>query len=152
MTRLRSPSAVKSRLRSEGQSYHQIAVGLGYANRSAAYKAVDRALQAIVEPDVHKLRELELARLVSRERGVFTGLGLGEDFVGGLGPDERLAAFIPPVDEGADGCDQVLDGGEGAAADRLPGDDPKKISTRFSQLPEVGVKCSWTRGCLASQF
>ena len=28
---------------------------------------------------------------------------------------------------------------------------PKKISTRFSQLPEVGVKCICTRGCLASQ-
>ena len=28
---------------------------------------------------------------------------------------------------------------------------PKKISTMFIQLPEVGVKCSWMRGCLASQ-
>jgi 8-oxo-dGTP pyrophosphatase MutT (NUDIX family) len=27
---------------------------------------------------------------------------------------------------------------------------PKKISTRFSQEPEAGVKCSCTRGCLAS--
>ena len=27
---------------------------------------------------------------------------------------------------------------------------PKKISTMFSQEPEVGVKCNCTRGCLAS--
>ena len=51
------------RLKSKGQTYQQISESLGYANRSAAYKAVDRALHAIVESDVHKLRELELARL-----------------------------------------------------------------------------------------
>lgn len=28
---------------------------------------------------------------------------------------------------------------------------PKNISTRSSQGPDVGVKCCWTRGCLASQ-
>ena len=27
----------------------------------------------------------------------------------------------------------------------------KNTSTRFIQLAEVGVKCRWTRGCLASQ-
>jgi hypothetical protein len=27
----------------------------------------------------------------------------------------------------------------------------KNTSTRFSHYAEVGVKCSWTRGCLASQ-
>ncbi len=27
---------------------------------------------------------------------------------------------------------------------------PKKISTMFSQDPDVGVKCSVARGCLAS--
>jgi hypothetical protein len=76
---------------------------------------------------------------------------LGEDFVGGLGPGEWLAAFVPAVDEGLDGGDEVLDRGEGASADGLAGDVPKKISTMFSQDPLVGVKCIVIRGLRASQ-
>jgi hypothetical protein len=53
-------------------------------------------------------------------------VGLGQDIVGCFGPDERVAAFVPAADEGADGGDEVLDGGERATADRLPGDDAKK--------------------------
>jgi hypothetical protein len=34
-----------------------------------------------------------------------------------------VRVVVPVVDEGADGGDQLLDGGEGAAADGLPGDD-----------------------------
>lgn len=71
------------RLRSEGQSYHQIAEALGYANRSAAFKAVDRALQAIVEPDVHKLREMELARLDTMHARLWATM---------LRPDDRPVA------------------------------------------------------------
>ena len=44
---------------------------------------------------------------------------LGEDLVGGFGPDEGFAAFVPAVDECLDGGDEVLDAGEGAAADGL---------------------------------
>jgi len=51
---------------------------------------------------------------------------LGEDFVGGLGPGEWLAAFVPAVDEGLDGGDEVLDRGEGASADGLAGDDAEE--------------------------
>jgi hypothetical protein len=32
-----------------------------------------------------------------------------------VGPDGGLAAFVPAVDEGADGRDEVFDRGEGAA-------------------------------------
>ena len=39
----------------------------------------------------------------------------------------------------------VLDAVEGAAADGLAGDDPKDTSTRLSQDPDVGVKCSVMR-------
>jgi hypothetical protein len=34
-----------------------------------------------------------------------------------------VAAVVPAVDEGLDGADEVLDRGEAAAADGLPGDD-----------------------------
>jgi hypothetical protein len=44
-----------------------------------------------------------------------TGLSLGEDFVGGLGPHEGLAPIIPAVDEDLDGVDEFFDAGEGAA-------------------------------------
>jgi hypothetical protein len=49
-----------------------------------------------------------------------------EDFVGGLRPDERVAAIVPAVDEAANGAHQVLDGGEAAAADGLARDDAKE--------------------------
>jgi len=50
---------------------------------------------------------------------------VAEDLVGGLGQDEGLAAFGPAVDEGAGGRDDVFDRGDGAAPDRLSGDDPR---------------------------
>ncbi len=74
-----------------------------------------------------------------------------EYFVGGFGPHERFAAFVPGGDERADGVDEFADAGEAAAADGLTADDGENTSTRFSQLPEVGVKCSWMRGLRASQ-
>ncbi len=50
----------------------------------------------------------------------------GDDRVGVLGPDERFAAFVPAVDEAADGVDEFADGVEAAAADGLAGDDPEE--------------------------
>jgi hypothetical protein len=76
---------------------------------------------------------------------------LCQDGVGVLGPDERFAAFVPAVDEAADGLDELANGVEAAAADGLAGDDAKKISTMFNQDPDVGVKCSVIRGLRASQ-
>jgi hypothetical protein len=52
-------------------------------------------------------------------------VGFLEDLVGGLGPDERLAAVVPAVDEGTDLDHQLADGGEGAAVDGLAFDDPE---------------------------
>jgi len=49
-----------------------------------------------------------------------------EKVVGGLGPGEGAAAVVPAVDEAFDGGDEVLDRGEGAAADGLSGDDPEE--------------------------
>lgn len=53
------------RLRSEGSSYDEIAKILGFANRSVAFKAVQRALTAVVQPGVEQLRRLEIDRLDS---------------------------------------------------------------------------------------
>src|SRR5205085_9171499 len=50
-------------------------------------------------------------------------LDAGEDRVGVLGPGKRPGVVVPVIDEGADGDDEFLDGGEGAAADGLAGDD-----------------------------
>src|SRR5437763_6528489 len=50
-------------------------------------------------------------------------LDFGEDFVGRGGPGERPGVRVPVVDVVADLLDQDLDAGEGAAADRLAGDD-----------------------------
>jgi hypothetical protein len=60
---------------------------------------------------------------VSCERDSFTWAAFRKYLVGGLGPDEGVAAVIPAVDEGLDGGDEVGDRGEAAAADGLPGDD-----------------------------
>src|SRR5208283_4724941 len=47
----------------------------------------------------------------------------GEDLVSVFGPGEGPGMVVPVVDERADGGGQLLDGGEGAAADGLAGDD-----------------------------
>jgi hypothetical protein len=47
--------------------------------------------------------------------------GVGQDLVGGLGPGEGVAAFVPAVDEGADRVDQVADRGEAARGGWLGG-------------------------------
>src|SRR5664279_3791471 len=64
--------------------------------------------------------------LVSCVGSCWTGLCSVEDVVGGFGPDEGFAAVVPAVDERFDGGDEVFHRGEGAAADRLPGDDPEE--------------------------
>lgn len=64
---------------------------------------------------------------------------------GVFGPDEEGTVAVPAVDESADLGVEVSDGAKGAAADGLQSMVPKKTSTRFSQLPEVGVKCTEIR-------
>ena len=65
-----------------------------------------------------------------------------EYLVGGLGPDEGLAAVVPAVDERFDGDDEVFDAGEAAAADGLPGAALRRservaLSDRASLSPDL---------------
>ena len=79
---------------------------------------------------------------------------MGDNLVGALGPGEGVGAVGPAVDVDADGRLEVGDAVEGAACRRWDGLAvmmPKKISAMLSQLPDVGVRCMWTRGCLASE-
>ncbi len=55
--------AAAMRLRARGESYSAIADQLGYCDRSAARKAVQRGLAATVAEPAAELRDLELARL-----------------------------------------------------------------------------------------
>jgi len=55
MARWREGEAV--RLRMEGLSYHDIAKALGYWTRSAAWKAVDRALRRTTAGNVEQIRD-----------------------------------------------------------------------------------------------
>jgi len=48
---------------------------------------------------------------------------LGEDLVGGGGPGEGLSVGVPVLDIVPDVGDEDVDRGDGAAADRLAGDD-----------------------------
>ena len=70
-------------------------------------------------------------------------INFGEDLGGGFGPDERVFALVPAVDEGADLDDEVADGGEGAAADGLAFDDAEpdfdQVQPRSRRQGEVDV-------------
>ncbi len=70
--------ALAVRLRSEGCSFTQIARAVGYANRSVACRAVQRALEAVVQPDVEALRELELDRLDAIHRRLWNAIMSGD--------------------------------------------------------------------------
>lgn len=62
----------------------------------------------------------------------------GED-LGGLGPDERVTAFVPAFDEGADRADELLDAVEGLAAVGLPRDDPEERLDQVQPCPRRGT-------------
>src|SRR5687768_12045359 len=51
------------RLRVQGLNYEQIAAKLGFADRSTARKAVERALRATVAEPAAELRTMELSRI-----------------------------------------------------------------------------------------
>ena len=55
--------AAACRLRTEGRSFDEIAAELGFGNRSAASKAVARALRETVQEPAAHLRAIEVARL-----------------------------------------------------------------------------------------
>lgn len=75
-----------------------------------------------------------------------------EDFVGRLGPDERVLAAIPAGGEGPNAAGQVTDRGEGAAQDGLALYRSRTRPRRgFGHERDVGVKWTWMRGVAASQ-
>ncbi|MFC4609735.1 hypothetical protein ACFO9E_18220 [Streptomyces maoxianensis] len=55
--------AEAAELKGQGLSYQTIADRMGYASKSSAHAAVQRALKAIVEEPAENLRQLELQRL-----------------------------------------------------------------------------------------
>jgi hypothetical protein len=56
------------------------------------------------------------------------------------------AAVVPGVDEALDGGDEVGHGGKLPRRSAWRVRIEKKTSTRFSQEPEIGVKCRVIRG------
>ena len=60
-TRTREAEALE--LRSQGKTYDQIAHELGFSNRGAAHKAVQRALLATIRQPAEALRTLQIERL-----------------------------------------------------------------------------------------
>lgn len=50
-------------LRASGATYDQIALALGYANRSCAFQAVQRGLRMTLREPADQVRDLELQRL-----------------------------------------------------------------------------------------
>jgi hypothetical protein len=65
----RDAEAVK--LRAEGLNYQQIADRLGWANKTTAYRSVERALKDILVPGVEELRKLEAERLDELRRKAY---------------------------------------------------------------------------------
>lgn len=65
-------------LRLRGDSYEEIALELGYANRSGPYKAVQAALTDVYREDAHSYRTLQMERLNAVTRALFTRLEDGE--------------------------------------------------------------------------
>jgi hypothetical protein len=80
-----------------------------------------------------------------------TGLGFGEDFVGGLGPDEELAGIGPAVDEELDGGSEFLDAGEVAAAEGLACDDAEEDLDQVHLGPRGRMKCMVILGFRSNQ-
>jgi hypothetical protein len=60
---------------------------------------------------------------------------VGTDLVGGLGPDEGVAALVPALDEGADRGDEFFDAVKGCAADCLLGDDAEEDLDQVQPRP-----------------
>jgi hypothetical protein len=58
-------------LRAYGASYQYIADTVGYESRAGAWKAVDRALQDLIEEPARKVKQIELDRLDRMLIGLF---------------------------------------------------------------------------------
>lgn len=54
-----------------GVTYDRIAQEVGYASRSGAHKAVQRALNRSIQPDAEEFRKLQMARLNDMRLGLW---------------------------------------------------------------------------------
>ena len=77
---------------------------------------------------------------------------LVEDLVWGFGPDERMLAVVPAVDEVADLDHQVPHGRERAAADGLAFDDPKPHLDQVQPRPGRGGEVDVDPGVRGEPF
>ena len=77
---------------------------------------------------------------------------LGEDLVGGSGPDKGLGVVVVLGDVSIDRGLEVDDRVEAAASIRRRVSAEKKVSTALTQEPEVGVKWKIQRGWRASHL
>lgn len=68
-TRTREAEALE--LRSQGRTYDDIATELGFSNRGAAHKAVQRALLATIRQPAEVLRTLQMERLEEAFRALW---------------------------------------------------------------------------------
>ena len=66
-------------------------------------------------------------------------LQLGDNLLGRGGPDERLGVGVVLGEVAVDRGLQIDQRMEDAAVEAAPGQWEKKVSTAFSQEPEVGV-------------
>lgn len=130
-------------LRLLGYSHERIARELGYQHRSAAKKAIDRALAAIPREAAIQLREIELERLDLAQRS------LADKIVhGNLGAIDRLIRIMdhrakllglyePQPDTGIAEITAVLGAwlGKVREADALDGDLPDQDAEPLQDAP-----------------
>src|ERR1051326_8896230 len=75
---------------------------------------------------------------------------LGQDLVGGRGPDERLRVGVPVGDVVTDLLDQYLHAGEGARRIDWRVMIPNQVSIWLTHDVPFGVKWNCTYGCASS--
>lgn len=83
-------------LRKAGIGYQEIAAELGYAGPAGAYKAIQTALRKTIQEPADEVRSLELARLDSMLRAIWTRILDGNDYAidRGLKIMERRAKML----------------------------------------------------------
>lgn len=110
-----------------GLSYSEIAVELGYADKSGSWNAVRRALDRAEQPKVAEYRNLENARLDRLQQAWWTPA---------LEGDEKAAKIVLRIFERRarlNGLDQQAARDAGALADALLG-DPQARAERLTAL------------------
>lgn len=66
------------KLRKQGMTYDEIAAALGYTDRAGAYRAVQAALSAILEPAVEELRDVEGEALSQAQEAIWAKVIKGD--------------------------------------------------------------------------